>query len=207
RDDVTATEYASAKNSETVKIVETTATEDNNETEDSTSSNSGISNTTWIYLIPSILTALAILIAVVGFAVRKIKFKKPRRKTKTAYDRNKTVSIQYYTRKATTLREEKVRELTLDLEKINVERKKYEDEYKQDLTKLREMKIKRANPAEITKLEKDLKKNQKLSSNLGLTANKISNELAFAKTDAYLNSLIKKLEREQSSSNQETENK
>ena len=119
------------------------------------------------------------------------------------YDRNKTVSVQYYTRKATTMREEKIRELNADLEKISSQRKTYEDEYKQNLTKLREMKIKRANPAEIAKLEKDMKKNQKLSASLGVTANKIANELEYAKTDAYLNSLIKKLQREPS----QTENK
>ena len=48
------------------------------------------------------------------------------------------------------------------IDKINEERKQYEDVYKQDLTRLREMKIKRANPADIAKLEKDLKKNQKM---------------------------------------------
>ena len=47
---------------------------------------------------------------------------------------------------------------------------------------------------------------KKLSANLGLTANKISSELSYAKTDAYLNSLIKKLEREHRSA-EETEDK
>ena len=196
KDDVTAAEYNAAKENEFVKIVKN-ETKSDDESTDSSDKKSGISKTAWIYLIPSILTALAILIAVVGIALRKIKFKKPRRKVKTTYDRNKTVSVQYYTRKATTLREEKLRELKADLDKINAERKKFEDQYKQDLTTLRTLKIKRGNPAEIAKLEKDMKKNQKLSANLGLTANKISTELAFAKTDAYLNNLIKKLEREQ----------
>lgn len=206
KDDVTADEYNAIKNSETIKKVkaETKTTEDDTTSDEK---DNKISKTTWIYLIPSLLTALAILIAVVGFAIRKIKFKKPRKKTKNAYDRNKTVSVQYYTRKATTIREAKIRELSADLEKINAERKKFEEDYKHDLTKLREMKIKRANPSEIAKLEKDLKKNQKLSANLGLTANKISNELSYAKTDAYLNNLIKKLEREQPASNKDSENK
>ena len=128
--------------------------------------------------------------------MRKIKWKKPTKKSKNAYDRNKTVSVQYYSRKATTMREEKIRELQADLNKINDERKQYEDVYKQDLTKLREMKIKRANPADIAKLEKELKKNQKLSSSLGVTANRIADDLAYVKTDAYLNALIKKLSRE-----------
>ncbi|MBR4998844.1 MAG: hypothetical protein IKY10_03085, partial [Clostridia bacterium] len=201
KDNVTAEEYNAVKDSDTIKKVkaETKTTDDDSSNE----TNNKISKTTWIYLIPSLLTALAILIAVVGFAIRKIKFKKPRKKTKNIYDRNKTVSVQYYTRKATALRETKLRELTADLEKINAQRKQFEEDYKHDLTKLREMKIKRANPSEIAKLEKDLKKNQKMSANLGLTANKISSELSYAKTEAYLNSLIKKLEREQPSSSNE----
>ena len=97
------------------------------------------------------------------------------------------------------MREEKIRELTADLERINGERKQFEDQYKQDLATLRSLKIKRGNPTEIAKLEKDMKKNQKLSASLGLTANKISSELENANTDAYLKSLIRKLEKEQTS--------
>lgn len=205
-DDVTAQEFNSQFDSEFVKIIKSTQTtsNDDNANEETTNetAKSG-SNTTWIYLIPGLLTALAILIALVGFLSRKIKWKKPTKKSKTAYDRNKTVSVQYYTRKATTLREEKIREMTADLEKINNERKKFEDEYKQDLTKLRELKIKRANPNEISKLEKELKKNQKLSANLGVTANRISADLEYARTDAYLNALVKKLAREGSNQNEE----
>ena len=206
-DDVTEQEFNSQSDSEFVKIIKSTQTtnDDNSNEETNNETTNSSSNTTWIYLIPGLLTALAILIALVGFLSRKIKWKKPTKKSKTSYDRNKTVSVQYYTRKATTLREEKIREMTADLEKINSERKKFEDEYKQDLTKLREMKIKRANPNEISKLEKELKKNQKLSANLGVTANRISADLEYAKTDAYLNALVKKLARE--SSNQTDENK
>lgn len=199
-DSITADEYNSVIATDRVKVVsaETTSTDDKDETTNDTNEDNKLSKTAWIYLIPSLLTALAILIAVIGFAVRKIKFKKRVKKTKTTYDRNRTVSIQYYTRKATTLREEKLRTLKADLDKVNAERKNFEDKYKQDLATLRTMKIKRASSTEIAKLEKDLKKYQKLSASLGVTANKISHELSYAKTDAYLNSLIKKLEREQS---------
>ena len=71
--------------------------------------------------------------------------------------------------------------------------KQFEEDYKKDLTKLREMKIKRANPADIAKLEKELKKNQKLSASLGVTANRIADELNYTKSDAYLAGLIRKL--------------
>jgi len=208
-DDVTANEFNSASNSEFVKIVKSTQTTTENDSSNEATENNQTnnnSNINWLFLIPGLLTALAIIIAIVGFLSRKIKWKKPTKKSKTAYDRNKTVSVQYYTRKATTLREEKIREMAADLEKINSERKKFEDEYKQDLTKLREMKIKRANPVEISKLEKELKKNQKLSANLGVTANRIANDLEYAKTDAYLNSLVRKLARESSNENEENKN-
>ncbi len=199
-DDITKSEFELAKENDNVNIIKTeTTTEDDTDNETSTEKSNSSSDVNWFYLIPSLLTVLAILIALAGFAVRKIKWKKPTKKSKTAYDRNKTVSVQYYSRKATTMREEKVRELTLDLNKINAERKQYEDVYKQDLTKLREMKIKRANPTDIAKLEKELKKNQKMSSSLGVTANKISDELNYVQTSTYLNSLIKKLMREPSS--------
>ena len=211
-ENVSSDEFNNATSSLTTKIItKTTEPEDNKEEETETTKEDNTNKNLWLYLIPSILTAAAIIIAVVGIAVRKIKWKKPTKKTKNVYDRNKTVSVQYYTRKATTLREEKIRELTADLDKISAQRKTYEDEYKQDLTKLREMKIKRANPVDITKLEKDMKKNQKLSANLGVTANKIANDLEYAKTDAYLNSLMKKLQRENVSieekQNEDTKNK
>lgn len=196
-DTITAEEYNAVEETNIVKIVKA---EDEKTNDDSTETNkeaSNNSNTSWIYLIPGLLTAAAILIAVVGILARKVKWKNLfKKKSKTAYDRNKTVSVQYYSRKATTMREEKIRELTTDLEKINAERKQFEDQYKLDLTKLREMKIKRANANDISKLEKDMKKNQKLSSNLGLTANRITEELEYVKTNAYLNALIKKLSRE-----------
>lgn len=208
-DNVSADEFNSVKENEFVKILKTETTDTEDSTDKTDSEDSGNkSNNTWIYLIPSLLTALAILIAIVGFAVRKIKWKKPTKKSKTAYDRNKTVSVQYYSRKATAMREEKIRELTADLNKVNAERKQYEDEYKQNLTKLREMKIKRANPSDIAKFEKELKKNQRVSSTLGMTANRINDELNYVKTSAYLNNLIKKLSREQSSvTNQNEDNK
>jgi len=72
-----------------------------------------------------------------------------------------------------------------------------------DLTKLREMKIKRANPAEIAKLEKDMKKQQKMSASLGVTANRISEDLKYVQTPAYLNAMIRKMSHEQAENREE----
>lgn len=185
--------------SDTIKIIkpEETSTEEEPDTDKTTDEEKEpVSVSTILYFASGIITALAIIIAIIGFLARKIKFKKPVKKSKNSYDRNKTVSKQIYSRKATTERENKLVELRKDLEKITEERTKFEEQYKSDLYKLRELKIKRANASEISKFEKEMKKNQKLSASLGITANKIQSQIEYVKTDAYLNALMKKLERD-----------
>ncbi len=211
-DTLTEDDYDAVKQDDDFNKIVKPVKEENEETtpaETQIETSKNKSNINWLYLIPGLLTGAAIIIAIVGVLMRKVKWKNLfKKKSKTAYDRNKTVSVQYYARKATTMREEKVRELTADLNKINDERKEFEESYKQDLTRLREMKIKRANPQEIAKLEKEMKKAQKISANLGMTANRIAADLEYAKTETYLNSLIRKLQREQTSQPQdENENK
>lgn len=55
------------------------------------SSNSSIDDSMWL-LIPSLITAVALIIAIVGFGLRHVKFKKSDKKSKENYDRNSTAS-------------------------------------------------------------------------------------------------------------------
>lgn len=194
------TTFETKNASNTVKVITTTPEEDSG-TEDEEPENNGNSDFSWDrlpYYISSIIFALAIIATVIGVLARKVKWKKPtNKKTKTAYDRTKTVSKQYYARRATTLREERIAELNKELNNLIEQRTKYEEEYKRDLSKLRELKIKRAPANEISAMEKQLKKNQKMSASIGVNINRIEPEIEYTKTDAYLASLIKKLEREQ----------
>ena len=185
---------ARAIESDKVKVLKNVVEPKDDEDKDNEEKSTNDSN--WIYYIPSILFALAIVIAIVGVLARKIKWKKPTKKSKNTYDRNTTVSKQVLMRRATTLRENKLMELNKDLATLTEERSKYETEYKQSLTKLRDMKIKRANPSEISKLEKEMKKAQKLSANIGNTINNLEAELAYTKSESYINSLMKKLAHE-----------
>ncbi|MBR6778980.1 MAG: hypothetical protein IKM43_02375 [Clostridia bacterium] len=194
----TANEYS--------KILKTTAVATPEETPVETpTETTNFKDINWWYVISGSMFTLAIIITIVGVMVRRIKWKKPVKKTKNSYDRNRTVSKQVYTRKATTVREEKLRELNKDLETLHAERIKYEEEYKQDLTKLREMKIKRANPADIKKLEKEMRKSQKMSSSIGVNINAIEAEIKYVNTDAYFNSLMKKLANQPSQNSQQEE--
>ena len=201
--------FNSLTESETIKVVkpEETKTEDEPKDEETEETeDEPLSVSTILYFASGIITAVAIVIALVGLAVRKIKFKKPIKKSKNSYDRNKTVSKQIYSRKATTERENKLIELKKDLDKVTEERAKFEEEYKANLSKLRELKIKRASSSEISKFEKEMKKNQKLSASLGTTVNRIQAEIEYVQTDAYLNALMRKLERDAHSSSTTNEN-
>ena len=67
------------------------------------------------------------------------------------------------------------------------------------------MKIKRSNPNDIAKLQKDMKKNQKLSANIGVTIEKLQNEIEYVKSEPYLNNLAKKLASEPSNESTPTQ--
>ncbi len=203
-----STEFDKANENSVTKIVTQTTT-DNDENEEETETddtNNKFDYNTILYYVSSILFALAIIIAIVGVLMRKVKWKKPVKKSKNEYDRNRTVSKQLYQRKATSQREAKLRELNKELASMNEERNQYEEEYKSDLSKLRDMKIKRANQAEINKLQKEMKKKQKLSATIGLSIAKLESEIDYTKSDQYLNSLMKKLEREQLEASRNAEN-
>jgi len=192
---VSDTEFDNATESASTMLLKTTSSDKEDSDDETTSPDETkpIDKQTLLYLIPTIIFALAIVICVVGVFVRKIKWKKPSKKSKNAYDRNKTVSKQYYERKATMIREEKLRELNKQLQSLHDDRIKFEEEYKQNISKLREMKIKRASKHEIAKLEAEMKKNQKISSTFGLSVSRIEREIEYMKTDLYYNSLVKKL--------------
>ncbi|MDY5041790.1 MAG: hypothetical protein SPF07_02320 [Eubacteriales bacterium] len=97
----------------------------------------------WV-LVPSILTSLAIIIAIVGTTVRKFKFTKTP-KIKTKYDRRKTVEVDLDKRERIELRNEIIKELNNEYNDIDKEIndlvKQFEQE-KADALKLQEEKLK-----------------------------------------------------------------
>lgn len=199
--DIEFTELAEGENfdnvteSETIKILTDTTLDDEEEEEDESKDDESTTNSNaWIFYIPTILTGLAILIAVVGVVSKKIRFKKPVKKSKTEYDRNKTVSKQVSARKATMYKESKLRELNKELDTLHADRAKYEEEYKHNLTKLRELKIKRASQKEISALEKDIKKNQKITSSIGMNILKLQADIDHVNSDSYFKALMRKIE-------------
>ncbi len=198
--DITASEIDSADFVETsnsttlvLKTVSTTDGDNNNEDNTTDSNKTKSNNTAWIIAIPTILTAAAIILAVVGITLRKVKFKKRVKKTKHDYDRNSKQSEQIYMRKATTLREERLHELNKQLNTLQNERAQYEEQYKKDLSTLRQLKIKRAPANEIAKLDRDMNQNQKHTAQIGSSIRNVELEIEQAQTNEYLKQIVKKL--------------
>lgn len=122
-DDVVVTEleeaaYNEAKENANVRTIllgdQTTKTE----TEETGTEFTG-SQFDWV-LVPSLLTGLAIIIAIVGSTVRRFKFTK-QPKIKTKYDRRKTVEVDLSKRERIELRNEIIKELNNEYNEIDAE--------------------------------------------------------------------------------------
>lgn len=194
--EIESTEFVETAN-DTTLVLKTKSSDDSsnddNKNDDNKDSNSSSNSRAWFIAIPTILTAAAIIIAIIGISLRKVKIKKPVKKGKSEYDRNSKQSSQIYMRKATTLREERLLELNKKLETLQAERTQYEEQYKKDLSTLRQLKIKRAPASEISKLEKDMKLNQKHSAQIGSNIRITELEIEQTSSNEYLKQLVKKL--------------
>lgn len=128
----------------------------------------------WV-IVPSLLTSLAIIIAIVGSTVRKFKFTK-QPKIKTKYDRRKTVEVDLDKRERIELRNEIIKELSKEYNDIGAEidalMKLFEAE-KAELEKLEAEKLKayeEVKQAIIIEREKVTREyNDKLNSTENLT--------------------------------------
>lgn len=112
----TLTSSLNSQNNQTI-LVESTEEEDNKEEASEEETFKGSFN--W-YLATSLITALAIIIAVVGTLLRKINFKRPK-KVKTPYDRRKTLDVSLDKKERIARRQEEIKVLEQQLKEIEDE--------------------------------------------------------------------------------------
>ncbi|MFA6860455.1 MAG: hypothetical protein WCR30_03610 [Clostridia bacterium] len=110
-----------------------TATDETNEEE--TPTNTGSFD---FLLIPSLIMALALIVAVVGFTARRIKFKKLQFKQKSSYDRSFTVSETILRKEAEEKQSVEIKKINSDISKINETIKALETEYAESLKQYRD---------------------------------------------------------------------
>lgn len=151
-----------------INYTEETTTEDDDET--------WSNEFNWLIL-PSLITAVALIIAIVGFYVRKINFnRKP--KIKTKYDRRKTLDKDIDRRERIALRQQIIEELNAELQSIDDEiaefnklaEEKLEELKNQILSEKEEIKRQKLD-IEIKKKEATAEREKQLKLNPGLVQN------------------------------------
>ena len=107
-------------------------TTDNDNTETPSNNNAMI----W-YLIPSILFAIALILALVAYAMKKVKIKKPDSKKKGNYDREQTLYRDAIKKEAEDRRDAYIKELKQSLKEIEEEIQTLENENKERIANQR----------------------------------------------------------------------
>lgn len=136
-----ASNYDVNKDKVMISKADGTTDDDNNDNNngdnaDTTPSTNGDLN--WSILIASIITGAAIIIALVGWAMSKVKIKKIERKRKESYDRKESLHVDAIKIKARKQRDSEIEEVKKDIEKFQTELDKIEKEHKQKVLTLRE---------------------------------------------------------------------
>ncbi len=91
----------------------------------------------WL-LIPTLITALAIVIAVIGYFLRKVKIKKIEIKRKNSYDRKKSANVDFIKRKAAEERDNELKTVESSKAKFEEELERLETAHKSKIVSLRE---------------------------------------------------------------------
>ena len=157
---VEETEYTNASISpvynERVFVAEASATEDDttddDTSDDTTTDDNTPDNTAW-FAIPSIIFAVAILVAIIGFALRHVKLNKIERIRKESYDRKLSANHDVILVEAQKRRDKEVADLMQAKKVLEGDRAKLEQEHK-DFVKENQL----ASKGKISReLEKELK--------------------------------------------------
>ncbi len=111
-----------------IMAVGETSTEDEEETTDDAV------NFDWL-LLPTLITSIAIIVAVIGFGIRNINIKRPTKVGKSEYDREKSLQIEQEHRDALKEKERKLQELKEQLENVKKSIFESKKEFKQSISR------------------------------------------------------------------------
>ena len=192
KDSYNKTLFTSTKSTET----EDSDSKDS-ESEDAVDNSSNQNDFNWL-LIPTLIMAVAVVVAIVGAVIRKIKFgKKGETKPKEKYDRKETVNKTHVKKEAKKKAEEEIKQTEEKIKSLNAELENIEKEHKDFINSSREK-----NNGKITKeIEHQFKvygsKRSKIVDKLAA----LNEQLETLKSPEYLLKLEKKVE---SSSSVET---
>lgn len=125
-------------NKDKVFVSKATDTEDTDTPDtDNKPTETSPNNFNWI-MIPSLIFGLAIVVAIVGFLLRKVKIKKIERKHRESYDRKTSLNANVIKQKAAAKQQEEIAKLQNVADKFAEELKNIEQAHKQKILAMRE---------------------------------------------------------------------
>ena len=161
------------------------------DTEDTTTDNKGDEETnplSVLLYVSTAITALAVIIAIVGVILRKIKIKKVNKTRTENYDRKVTIDANVITHEAKRIRNEEVKELEDAIAVYASEMKELEDRQKANIAQSRQQNGK------ITKdIEREFKSYASKRSKIQDKLNILNEKLENVKSPEYMISLEKKV--------------
>lgn len=165
--------------------------EENTEENTDSSNTSPTSATFWIAL-STILMIVAVVIGIVGGLLRKVKFKKFKKTKTVEYSRNANLFRDANVAEAEERRNEEIKEIRKEQEKIQEEIKNLETEHKQHLADER-----KANGKKITrKSEREFRSYAATRQKLQKDIEKLDNKIEEMKSSDYVLKLVKIIEAE-----------
>lgn len=142
----------------------------------------------WL-IIPSLITALALIIALVGFILRRINFKKYQKKIKNEYDRKKTLYRDVIRKQAQDMRDKELKQLNEELKEIDGKIEILENEHKELLANQRKEKGKKVDK----QVEKSFKAYAQKHTTLSNNKEKLVEKIKHVNSSDYLLELQKKI--------------
>ncbi len=159
--------------------------------DDNTDEPSTENNFNWL-IIPALITSLALIIAIVGFTLRHVKFKKWQKKKITEYDRNRTLYQDVVRRQAQEKRDEILKDYNQQLKQLEQEISEIEEENKLRLEKQRKEKGKKIDK----QVEKEFKAYASKHTSLTNKKDKLLEKIKEANSSEFLLNLQKKMHAE-----------
>lgn len=159
--------------------------EDDDDTDTDTTSSQDFN---WI-LIPSIISGVALIIALVGFIVRRFKFKKRSKKMKTTYDRKQTLYVDVIRKQARDMRDEEVKNLNVQLKEIEAQIEDLDANHKELISEQR----KNQDKSSSKQIEKAFKSYASKHTTLENQKEKLINKIKEVNSSDYLLALQKKI--------------
>lgn len=157
---------------------------DDNTTDTTTDNN--LNETLWV-LIPSLILAVALILAVVAFALKHVKIKKSVKIEKKNYDRNESLHADLITNQAKEIQKAEIEKVNGHIETIKAQIAELEENNKQTIAQSRQQ-------GKVTKsVEKQFKSFAQKRAALQKTMDELNEHKAFIETKDYLITIEKRI--------------